>query len=86
MKEKIGQFLSKLASSLDTGKDGFSARKLTALVTMIMVIIIDVKWLRSDQWQYIEIILGLHFTFILVLLGLTTWQSLKEKKNESDGN
>ena len=83
MREKLGQFLSKISASFDTGKEGFSARKLTAFTTVVLVIIIDIKWLRSDQWQYIEMILGLHFTFILALLGLTTWQNLKEKKDET---
>lgn len=81
MNEKIGQFLAKISASFDTNSKGFSARKLTAFTTVILVIIIDIKWLRSDQWQYIEIILGLHFTFILALLGLTTWQNLREKKD-----
>ncbi len=86
MKEKLGQFLSKVVASFDTGKEGFSARKLTAFTAMILVVIIDVKWLRSDQWQYIEIILGLHFTFILALLGLTTWQNLKQKNENTNSD
>lgn len=28
MKEKLGQFLSKVVASFDTSKEGFSARKL----------------------------------------------------------
>lgn len=86
MKEKLGQFLSKVVASFDTGKEGFSARKLTAFTAMFLVVIIDVKWLRSDQWQYIEIILGLHFTFILALLGLTTWQNLKQKNENTNSD
>lgn len=82
MREKLGQFLTKLSASFDTTNKGFSARKLTAFVTMVMVIIIDVKWLRSYQWVYITEILALHFMFILTLLGLATWQAVKEKKNE----
>ena len=53
---------------------------------MVLVIVIDVKWLRSDQWQYIEMILGLHFTFIMALLGLTTWQNLKQKNENTNSD
>ncbi len=84
MREKISQFLIKLSASFDTSNKGFSARKLTAFVTMLMVIVIDVKWIRSEQWIYISEILALHFMFILTLLGLATWQAVKEKKNEKD--
>jgi hypothetical protein len=82
VREKLGQFMSKISASFDTSNKGFSARKLTAFVTMFMVIVIDIKWLRSEQWIYISEILALHFMFILTLLGLATWQAVKEKSNE----
>ena len=75
--------IQKLVSSLDNKDSGFSARKLTAFVMVIMVIIIDIKWLKSEQWIYIVEILGLHFLFILTLLGLATWQKVQDKKIES---
>lgn len=75
--------IQKLLSSLDNKDSGFSARKLTALVMVIMVIIIDIKWLKSEQWIYISEILCLHFMFILTLLGLATWQKVQDKKIES---
>ena len=86
MKDKIIEFFGKIAGSFDTTKGGFSARKLTAFVGIVMVVVIDVKWLRSDQWQYIEMILGLHFTFILALFGLTTWgkKSKEDETTDSD--
>lgn len=82
MKDKIGQFLSKLSASLDTTNKGFSARKLSALVTMVLVVIIHIKWLKSEQWIYIVEILALDFMFILTLLGLATWQAVKEKEKD----
>lgn len=87
MKEKLKIFITRLFRSFDNHSEkSLSARKLTAFTTMFLVVIIDVKWLRSDQWQYIEIILGLHFTFILALLGLTTWQNLKQKNENTNSD
>jgi hypothetical protein len=79
MKELIRKFIG----SLDNKEEGFSARKLTAFVMVILVIIIDIKWLNSQQWIYISEILGLHFMFILTLLGLATWQKVQDKKIEA---
>ena len=75
--------IRKLVASLDNKDTGFSARKLTAFVMVILVIIIDIKWLNSQQWIYISEILGLHFMFILTLLGLATWQKVQDKKIEA---
>ena len=74
----------KILGSLDTHtKDSFSARKLSAAVTMALVIVLHFKWFKSDRWEYIAEILLLDFTFILVCLGLATWQYLKQNKNEN---
>ena len=78
------QLINKLLGSLDThSKNSFSARKLSAFVVMVLVIVLHVKWFKSDKWEYIAEVLALDFTFILVCLGIATWQSIKEKQNES---
>ena len=78
------ELINKILGSLDThSKDSFSARKLSAFVVMILIIILHVKWFKSDKWEYIAEVLALDFTFILVCLGLATWQAVKEKTNES---
>jgi hypothetical protein len=78
------QLINKILGSLDThSKNSFSARKLSAFVVMVLVIVLHVKWFKSDKWEYIAEVLALDFTFILVCLGLATWQSIKEKQNES---
>ena len=76
------EYINKLVASLDNHNKGFSARKLSALLVLIMVAILHIKWFKSNQWQYIAEILALDYTFVLVCLGLTTWQLIKEKKNE----
>ena len=77
----------KLLGSFDTvSKHAFSARKLSAFAAMVMVIITHIKWFNSDRWEFLSVVLGVDYTFILVCLGLTTWQYLKEKKDEGQSN
>lgn len=63
---------------------GASARKLSAFVIILMVVITHVKWFRSDRWEYLTLVLGLDFTFILVCLGLATWQAVKQNNEKSE--
>lgn len=80
------KLISKISGSFDThSKDSFSARKLSAFVVMVMIIILHVKWFKSDKWEYIAEVLALDYTFILVCLGLATWQYIKETKKNEDG-
>ena len=79
---KLKEIFNNILHSLKTDKEGYSARKLSALVIIIMVIILHVKWFRSDKWEYISEVLFLDYTFVLVCLGLATWQAIKEKKND----
>ncbi len=80
------QLINKILGSLDThSKNSFSARKLSAFVVMVMIIILHVKWFKSDKWEYIAEVLALDYTFILVCLGLATWQYIKETKKNEDG-
>lgn len=82
--KKIKEIFENILNSLKTDKEGFSARKLSALVIMIMVVCLHVKWFRSDRWEYIGEVLGFDFMFILCCLGLATWQSVKEKAMDSE--
>ena len=80
MKKKINEIFENVLNSLNTKSNGYSARKLTALSTIVMVWVIHVKWLRSQRWEFIGEILLMDLTFILALLGLTTWQKLKQNE------
>lgn len=81
---KIKEILENILESFKTGKSGYSARKLAAFTIITMVVILHIKWFRSDRWEYIGEVLGMDFTFILVCLGLATWQSVKEKSMENN--
>lgn len=82
MKKKLKDIFENILNSLKTGKEGFSARKLSALVIIVMVVILHIKWFRSDRWEYIGEVLGFDFMFILCCLGLATWQAVKEKQTD----
>ena len=78
MKQVFKRIIEGVLGSLDTTTQPFSARKLSAVISIIMVCIADVKWLNSDKWEYFGEFLILHFSFILVCLGLATWQYIKK--------
>jgi len=77
-------FFNKVISALDThSKSGFSARKLSALVVIILVIITHIKWFKSDHWEYLGEVLLLDYGFISLCLGMTTYEAIKKNANES---
>lgn len=78
MKEKLKEVFENLLNSFKANKDGFSSRKLSAFIVIILVIVTHVKWFRSDRWEYLGEVLGFDFLFILTCLGLATWQQVKE--------
>lgn len=71
-----------LSGAFEAQNKGASARKLSAFVIIIMVVITHIKWFKSEHWEYLTIVLGLDFTFILVCLGLATWQAVKQTPHE----
>ena len=75
----IKDFINKVISALDNHSKGFSARKLSAFVIIIMVIICHIKWFKSDHWEYLAEVLALDFGFISVCLGMTTYEAIKNK-------
>lgn len=82
----IQNIFNKILNSLDTSKDGFSARKLTAFAFSLMTFIIEWTWLVSGEWVYLTEVLMINVGFISVLLGLTTWQNLKTRDNGNTNN
>lgn len=76
--------LLKIVAAFDTHtKDGFSARKLSAFVIIVMIVICHIKWFKSDRWEFLGEVLTIDFTFIAVCLGLTTWEAIKTKQVEA---
>lgn len=84
MKKIISELYGNFLGSLDNTKKGFSARKLSALLSMTMVIVAHIKWFRSNHWEYLAQVLFLDYSFILVCLGLAVWQNVKEKEQPKE--
>lgn len=84
MKNKLIEIYNGIIWSFDNQPKGFSSRKLSAFAVMVMVVVLHIKWFKSAQWQYIEMILGLDYGFVLTCFGINTWQRIKEKEKKPD--
>ena len=76
------KFVNWLKGAFEHSTKGASARKWSAFIIVLMVVILHIKWFASDEWSYISIVLGLDYTFILCCLGLATWQYLKQPETK----
>ena len=70
--------------AFEVNTTGASARKFSAFVVVVMVVITHIKWFKSDHWEYLSIVLGLDFTFVLCCLGLATWQYMKKDESKPE--
>jgi hypothetical protein len=92
MKDILKFIIDNLLNSFSTNELGWSARKLTAFIITLLVIIAHVKWItscyRNSDFSLLPEILIIDFSTILTLLGLTTWERLKifKKGDSSDNN
>lgn len=79
------KFIDKIIGSLDTNTaNSFSARKLTAFTFSAMTIVAEITWLcKAKDWTYLPEVLGINVAFISALLGMTTYQYIKKKKDET---
>ena len=81
MKDILKFIIDNLLNSFSTNELGWSARKLTAFIITLLVIIAHVKWItscyRNSDFSLLPEILIIDFSTILTLLGLTTWERLK---------
>lgn len=86
----LNLFFSKLLKSFGMNEDGFSARKMTAFVITLLIVYIHYKWLKScynnNQFGLLPEVLLIDFTALLSLLGLTTWERVKNIGNNSNSN
>ena len=78
-------FIENLLNSFKLGKSGFSFRKLTAIVIIICVILIHIKWFLYGDIKQVDMLLAIDYGFIATLLGLTTISDhLNNKKEKID--
>lgn len=71
------EIMDNILKSFNTKREGYSSRKLTAFVIVVMVIMIHVKWLTLGNLSQLEMVLGIDYGFIAALFGMTTYHSLK---------
>ena len=89
IKSKITDIYEGVIGSLDNKKNsGFSARKISVLVVMIMVILIHISWLKHaflrEDYKYIIEILSIDSLFVLLLLGIVTIEQINKLKGLKD--
>lgn len=77
------QIFKDLLSSFKTNKDGFSSRKLTAFVIVVLAIVIHVKWLMLGNLTQLEMVLTIDYAFISALFGMTTFTTINDAKNKA---
>lgn len=78
------KILSDLIDSFRMNEVGFSSRKLTAFVILILVMVIHIKWIMAGNFSDIEMVLTIDYAFISALFGMTTFQNVKYSKKEDE--
>lgn len=86
LRHKFSQIYTGLIGSLDNEKNtGFSARKITVLVVMFMIILIHLSWLKHaflrEDYKFIVEILSIDSLFVLLLLGIVTIEQVAKLKS-----
>ncbi len=76
--------LNKILSGLDTNTKGFSARKMSAFVVILLCIAAHIKWITLGDFKELDMVLTIDYGFISLCLGMTTYESIKTKQNETD--
>jgi hypothetical protein len=85
------ELVRKILGSFDTvTKNAFSARKLTALSIMICVIVAHIAWLKhafvKEDFMLLAEVLMIDYGMIALCLGMTTYEAIKNKKNEKNSS
>ena len=78
------EIMDNILKSFNTKREGYSSRKLTAFVIVLMVIITHIKWLTLGNLSQMEMVLGIDYAFIAALFGMTTYHSLKSHGGKDD--
>ena len=74
--------LTKLLGSFEMGDNGFSARKITAFVIILLVILAHIKWITLGDFTQLEMVLTIDYAFVSALFGMTTYQAIKKNNND----
>lgn len=73
-----------MMKALSTDSEGYSARKLSAFVIILCIIAAHIKWITLGNFQQLEMVLTIDYSFVAGLLGMTTYETItKIKKNKN---
>jgi hypothetical protein len=78
------EIMDNILKSFNTKREGYSSRKLTAFVVVIMVLITHIKWITLGNFAQLEMVLSIDYAFIAALFGMTTYHSLKSNDGKVD--
>ena len=78
------EIMDNILKSFNTKREGYSSRKLTAFVIVLMVVITHIKWLTLGNLSQLEMVIGIDYGFIAALFGMTTYHSLKSQGDKVD--
>ena len=76
----ISEIFDNIKKSFSINPEGYSARKLTAFVIVVCVIVAHIKWISLGDLSQLEMVLTIDYGFIAALFGMTTYSTLKTKK------
>ena len=77
--KKIKEIFDNVLASLDNDTKGYSSKKLTALVVILLVCITHIKWLMLGDFSQLEIVLTIDFTFIATMFGINEYGKKKSE-------
>jgi len=90
MKQILIDFKNNLSGSLKVGHGGYSARKITSLFVMLMVLTAHIVWIKhcfvKSDFSLLSEILIIDYGFVAALLGMTTYSQNQQSKIKKDEN
>jgi len=78
--------INKILAGLDTHTKGFSARKMSAFIIILCVITAHIKWITLGDFKELDAVLVIDYGFISLCLGMTTYENIKTKQNDTPIN
>lgn len=78
------EIITKLINSFDNKLVGFSSKKLSAFIIILCVIAIHIKWLSLGNFDQLEMILTIDFTFIATMFGINEYGKKLNKNIEKE--
>ena len=85
MIEYIKKIFNDFLNSFKGDDEGYSFKKITAAILIVMIIGIHGKWAYLGDLDDLEAILIIDYSFISSLLGMATYQNLQKYKGSSNG-